>query len=289
MALNLVRTVEDAIDRVYQAPFASFVATRNELAADLKRAGHLEAAASLKTRSKPSLTAWAVNQLYWRARKDLDALLDAGDRVRAGERALLEGRQAASHGEAVQARQKALARLLERADAIVAEEGLALSPAVRQRLHTTLEALAAFGTDGARHRHGRLVEDLDPPGFEALMALAPAARATPARGAKASKARPGAGKAKPSVAPESDGYSKLRGEIDTERRELARAQKTQGAAEATLETARAELEIAERRMKDAMTRAAAAGKAAERARADVTRATDRLAELQQELERLRRR
>ena len=65
------------------------------------------------------------------------------------------------------------------------KKGTPLSPALAERLRTTLDAIGAHGSAAARHARGRLQEDLDPPGFAAFAALVasagPAARkpATP--------------------------------------------------------------------------------------------------------------
>jgi len=166
------------------------VGARNGLAAMLKKAGRADESARMRGLAKPSYTAWLVNQLYWNARDVLDAFLKASDRVRAAEQALLEGRKAAGHADLVQARVAALEQLMTRASARAAEEGTPLSPALSERLKTTLEAIGAFGSAEARHARGRLQEDLDPPGFAAFAALASGAKPAPASGRKPAPAAP---------------------------------------------------------------------------------------------------
>ncbi len=179
MAPSPVINLDRELDRLFQAPFAEFVGARNHLAATLKKAGRADESARIRGLAKPTYTAWLVNQLYWTAREALDAFLKAADRVRAAEQALLEGRKASGHAEAVAARGAALADLMARASARAAEEGTPLSPALGERLKTTLEAIGAFGSAEARHHRGRLQEDLDPPGFAAFAALAGGARPAP--------------------------------------------------------------------------------------------------------------
>ena len=176
MAPSPVINLDREIDRLFQAPFAEFVGARNHLAATLKKAGRADESARIRGLAKPTYTAWLVNQLFWTAREALDAFLKAADRVRAAEQALLEGRKAPGHAEMVAARGAALAELMARASARAAEEGTPLSPALGERLKTTLEAIGAFGSAEARHHRGRLQEDLDPPGFAAFAALASGAR-----------------------------------------------------------------------------------------------------------------
>ena len=180
MAPSPVINLEREVDRLFQAPFAEFVGARNALAALLKKAGRVDESARIRGLAKPSYTAWLVNQLYWGSRDELDAFLKAADRVRDAEQALIEGRKASSHGDLVSTRATSLESLMARASARAAEEGTPLSPALGERLKTTLEAIGAFGSAEARHHRGRLQEDLDPPGFAAFAALASSARPAPA-------------------------------------------------------------------------------------------------------------
>jgi hypothetical protein len=166
-----VTDLERELDTLFQAPFAEFVGTRNGLAARLKKEGRDEESARVRGLAKPSFTAWLVNQLYWSARRDLDAFLKAADRVRSGEKALLEGRKSAAQADAAEDRRRTLEQLVGRAAGRAAEEGTPLSPALTERLRTTLDAIGAYGSAAARHARGRLQEDLDPPGFAALASL----------------------------------------------------------------------------------------------------------------------
>ena len=190
MAPSPVINLDRELDRLFQAPFAEFVGARNALAAMLKKADRADESARMRGLAKPSYTAWLVNQLYWNARDALEAFLKASDRVRAAEQALLEGRKAAGHADLLQARAAALEQLMSRASTRAAEEGTPLSPALGERLKTTLEAIGAFGSGEARHARGRLQEDLDPPGFAAFAGLASGAKLAPGSGRKAGPAAP---------------------------------------------------------------------------------------------------
>ena len=61
----------------------------------------------------------------------------------------------------------------EQATEILQENGHAASPDAARRITTTLEALATWGTTSGAPQAGRLTDDIDPPGFEALAALVP--------------------------------------------------------------------------------------------------------------------
>ena len=195
MAPSPVINLDRELDRLFQAPFAEFVGARNGVAAMLKKAGRADESARVRGLAKPSYTAWLVNQLYWNARDVLDAFLKASDRVRAAEQALLEGRKAAGHADLVAARASALDQLMSRASTRAAEEGTPLSPALSERLKTTLEAIGAFGSTDARHARGRLQEDLDPPGFAAFAALASLSKPVARRRPQGATGRRSAGRA----------------------------------------------------------------------------------------------
>ena len=176
MALVPAINLDRELDRLFQAPFAEFVGTRNGLATQLKKADRADDAARVRGLAKPTYTAWLVNQLHWNARDEMDAFMKAADKVRAAEHALLEGRKAAGHPEALGARADALDALMRRASTRAADEGAPLSPPLAERLRTTLDAIGAYGSSAARHAHGRLQDDLDPPGFSAFAALAQGAK-----------------------------------------------------------------------------------------------------------------
>lgn len=166
------------IDRLYQAPLGEFVAARNALAARVKAEQGKDAAQHIKALEKPNATAWVVNQLAWRHRPDLTALLIAGDAVRLVQQQRLGGADVDA-APAARARQAAMDVLVAAAADLLKEAGQAPSLENRQRLVSTLDALATYGTGEAAPRIGRLTKDVDPPGFGALAALLPAVPASP--------------------------------------------------------------------------------------------------------------
>src|SRR5213593_261798 len=80
----------DAIDELYQVPLNEFTAKRNALVKALRGAD----ATHVRKLSKPSVVAWAVNQVYWRARSTYDRLIKSGERLRKAQIAALEGKKA---------------------------------------------------------------------------------------------------------------------------------------------------------------------------------------------------
>jgi hypothetical protein len=150
-----VADATDAVQELYQAPLAQFVAERKRLAADLKKAGDAGAAKDLLARKRPTMSAWVVNQLYWHARDAFDDMLETAARLRKGNL------------EASGAHREAIATLRKRATAILTDAGHKPTEATLRRVTTTLAALAATGGFDP-DPPGALAEDRDPPGFEAI-------------------------------------------------------------------------------------------------------------------------
>jgi hypothetical protein len=249
------------LEQVFAAPLDRFVAERNALAADLKRAGRAADSARVKVLSRPALPAWAVNQVYWHARDDYDRLTAAGDRMRDLQRRALSGRDV-DLNEATRDRQQAIRAFVDRAAALMKDAGQTVTDATRQRIAVTADAIAAYGSQPREYAPGRLERDLDPPGFAALAGLA------------------GAGSALRLV--KSAGFT--RGE------EVPR----RGSSSATPEPARAQRdrEAARRRreeLKEATRTRDATERELDRARQAESSESDRLKEVQQELAPLRQR
>jgi len=150
-----VMRYEDAVERLFQAPHDQFVVERKRLAGELKAAGDKDGAARLAKLGRPPISAWAVDQLWWRARGAFDALFDTAERVRRGEVG------------ATAAHRDALARLRGEAVQILSDAQHGTTEATLRRVTQTLSALAAAG-GWAPDAPGALSDDRDPPGFEAI-------------------------------------------------------------------------------------------------------------------------
>lgn len=170
------------VDTLFSLPLAEFTAARNALAKELKKSNREGDAEAVKALAKPSVSAWAVNQLYWKQRTAFNALLDAGARLGKAHAAQLAGKTADLR-TAVTARREALAHLLQLADELLKNGGHGSTPETMRRIQTTLETLSTLSATSEAHRLGRLTEDLGPVGFESLAAWVPAAGPSPARGA----------------------------------------------------------------------------------------------------------
>src|SRR5215470_12836624 len=85
-------TLEGEVDALFKLPLGEFISARNTLTARLKRGGHANDANAVKALSKPSISAWAVNQLYWKHREAFDRLLVASQRFRDAQSSQAAGR-----------------------------------------------------------------------------------------------------------------------------------------------------------------------------------------------------
>jgi hypothetical protein len=171
----------DPGDELYALPLQSFTAARNAAAAELRREGRGEEADRIKALPRPSVSAWVVNHLYWHERPLFDALIAAGERFRTAQQAQFAGTTADMVG-ALDARRDAVSALTKVAARLLHEAGNSPTPDMMRRVTTTLEALAAYGRGPDAPRHGRLMADVPPPGFEALAALVPRVGAQTAAG-----------------------------------------------------------------------------------------------------------
>jgi hypothetical protein len=270
--MGVTTAYDQAAEALYQGPHESFVAKRQELAAELKAAGDKPSAARLAKLPRPPLTAWAVNQLWWHAHSAFDDLFQTAEQVRAGK------------APAGGAHRQAVSRLTARAKQLLEASEHGSNEATLRRITMTLSALAAGGSWGSE-QPGMLTKDLDPPGFEAfgMMAAVPSKdeAAAPEVKSKTSKRADAEAKA------QSDAGAKRARELE---REAAAAEKKRLAEQRIKHAAeKVELESALRAAKTALTaqeheraRAEKALKAAEheveRARAKVEDAEAALVE-----------
>ena len=155
--------IDERIDDLYKGPLGDFTASRNALAKTLTR----EEAGRIRALRKPTLVAWAVNQLYWRASKTYERLLDRGARLRKAQIAALSGKSDADAlREASDAHRAAIAEAARETMRIAGIGAQHAEPLTR-----TLEALSLASEPP--ETPGRLTDVLQPAGFEALAGVTP--------------------------------------------------------------------------------------------------------------------
>jgi hypothetical protein len=158
--------VTDAAQELYGAPLRAFAAERKRLA---EAAPDKRVAREIAKLPRPSMAAWVVNRLWREAQGDMEALFEAGARMRAGESGAWDQQRAL------------LSSLGARGRRILESDRHAASPATMRRVTSTLQSLSAAGGFGPEEA-GQLVVDRDAPGFEALGgALPPPPERAPAR------------------------------------------------------------------------------------------------------------
>lgn len=258
------------VDALYRLALADFTAARNALAARLRKDGRKDAASGVAALAKPSASAWAVNQLHWSEGPQLSSFFAAVAALREAQRA---GRPE-TFREAQRARREALQGLLRSAERILADAGHAVTPALLGRVSGTLEALAG----GSAAPLGRLVEDLQPPGFDAFAGalVTPPTPAAPARGE--------GGQARAEAIERQTARTRAKAAVAEAEAELRRLRRASSAAAGRADAARRAQQEAEESLAAAATRARKSAEAAERASFEARQAETALAEAQRGLE-----
>ena len=172
--LAAVPDLERELDALYAAPLDEFTKARNDLAARLRKAHQSEASAEVRGLRKPSVVAWAANQLA-RSEPDLvRRLVEAGGRLReVQQRALAGDEQQGNVADATAQEREAVRALVVAARSQLGERA---SPQLLDRLTQTLRAAAIDPAATPLLTAGRLTEELQAVGFGPLEAVAPARR-----------------------------------------------------------------------------------------------------------------
>jgi hypothetical protein len=158
--------IEAELDRLYGLPLTEFVPARNQIAAELRQKGDEEGAARVAGLKKPSVSAWAVNQLARAHQVEIRRLIKAGESLQAAQRGALSG-QAADFSRAKEEESEAIRRL----GRALTELAPGATSATLERAVNSLRAGAATEAGRLLIKQGRLTEDLAPSGFESLGAV----------------------------------------------------------------------------------------------------------------------
>jgi hypothetical protein len=262
--------LDDVAGRLYGLPLEDFTRERDATARELRKAKDRESADAVAKLPKPSQGAWAANTLA-RERRDLvDALLEAGDDLRAAQEDAVAGKGAAALRDAAAAERDAVEALVDAAKDL-RPGGRKPSAQTLDRLRTTLHAAATDDAVREALDQGRLVEDATGAGAWGLVAGADAPAVAPRRErAKAAPRRTGADREA------ADRERKEREErlaAERERRtqleaELREARAERRSRERELERAAKAAERAAKRLEDALVAAEEAREHADEARAE---------------------
>ncbi|MBJ7521609.1 MAG: hypothetical protein JHC84_18055 [Solirubrobacteraceae bacterium] len=148
----------------YAAELDAFVAQRKTLVAELRAAGDRAGAKTAAALRKPSVAAWAINQLVHRHGELVSAFRAAAAEARGAQVALAGGGDRDAWRAAMASVREAQGDLMD----AVAELGV--STAARDGAEATLAAAAADEEVEADALSGRLVREVEPGGFGALLA-----------------------------------------------------------------------------------------------------------------------
>ena len=160
---------EAEIDRLYGLPLDEFTSERDELAARLKREGDAEAAAEVKRLRKPTVPAWALNQVRHNNKKQVDELIDAGARLREAQERLLGGGGREALDRASEEERRLVAELARQAERELVAAGRSVSSTVQERLRDTLHAAATDTEAREALSAGRLLREHTASGLGPLL------------------------------------------------------------------------------------------------------------------------
>lgn len=233
--------LKDEVDALFKLPLAEFTGARNALAAKLKKSAREEektAAGRVKALAKPSISAWAVNQLYWNQREEFDQLIASGERFHKAQTSRSAGKVADMRA-ALDDRREALTHLSYLAASVLRDAGHNPALDTIHRITTTLEALSAYASRSDAPLSGRLTGDVDPPGFESFGSAILGGASTKESTRSSARVTPSQKPISPAV------NTKRKAALDSDARQLEESRKKEMAA------ARASLQDAKRMLIEA--------------------------------------
>jgi len=187
----------DDADALYGLRLDAFVPERDALAKRLRADGRRAEADEVKALRKPSVAAWAVNQVVRSQPKPARVLWKAGDALIAAQDDLLAGRaDAAKLRTAVEDERAALDALLDAARGLLTGEGHDLGDATIERVRDTLHAGAIDAEAREEVAAGRAVRERAHAGLGAFGGAPPVAPASRGGGTRAREGGEAGGRAK---------------------------------------------------------------------------------------------
>lgn len=223
---------ERDLDRLYGLPLEEFTSARNALAGELQKAGRKDEAEEVRALKKPSVSAWAVNQLARQHPQEVAGLVKAGDALRKAQRDVLAGKKGADVRAASRAQHELADELVDAARQILPEA----TQTTAQRISGTLRAASTDPAAAKLLRKGRLGEDVESVGFGPLLHVAPQRKG---------RSRPQRDRARDRAAAQK---KRKREAVAEARKEAAAARKAADKAEREAKRALERAEAAERRV-----------------------------------------
>lgn len=232
------------IDRLFSLPLGEFIAARDELAKRLRKEDR-EAAAWVKGLRKPSVAAWATNQLVRAQPKKTKRLFKAAEALQGAQEEVARG---SGDGAELRCRtdeeRQAVSALVDEAKKL--QEGL--SDAVVDRMRDTLHAVASDQPARQLVEKARLTQDLRATGFGPML---------PAAGAHGTKTRDKR-RAEPSKADDKK-RAKAEKQLDAAQGKVEDGKRLLQAARRAVREATAERDRAQKQLDTATTKERRAG------------------------------
>ena len=257
---------------LYSGSLSEFTGARAERAKQLKADGENELAAAVAKLPKPTVAAWAVDQVAHHYRKELGAFLAAGQAVRDAQAKLLRGRGSRDGLEAALDEERRLVRsLAELARGLLADHGQKPTQTTLDRVRETLHAATLDEAIAGDLAAGAIEKEQRASGFGAILAM-PVKRQGKTAAATPRK------KAEPEPEPEEDDEPEV--DEEAERSAAAERRARLGAAREELSDARSEATERRKALR-------AAERAADQARDALREAEDRVEAAEDALNELR--
>ena len=168
---------EARVKALYRLDPEEFVAARNELAKEI-RGEDRKAASAIRNLVKPTVVAWAINQVALTKPKLVAAVLSATDDLRSAQDKAFAGDRGALK-TATESRRKAIASVVDAAIGVLDAKGRT-GESHREAIRNTVEAASVEPAAAEVLQEGRLEHEMDAPAtfgsLEAFAAEAPSPR-----------------------------------------------------------------------------------------------------------------
>ena len=219
------------VDRLYALPLDEFTRERDELAKRLRAGGDRDAAATVKALKKPSVPAWAINQVRRDRPDDVRRLLDVTEELHRVYAGIGSAGARERLGEAADMQRELVGSLARCAAQLLDAGGHATSDATLTKVADTLRAAALDEDLREQIAAGRVVKEGRAAGLGPLESLpAPASKPAKKKAAKKKAAKPERAGPDP--------------------KEVRKAERAVEAARRKAEAAKEQLEAAEKRLRD---------------------------------------
>jgi hypothetical protein len=149
-------------DHLFAVPPSKFVEARKALVKELRAAGREKDAQEVAALRKPSAALWVVNQLSRRAPEQVQTLVEAAKRMKGAHGSGAENELR----DAMREQREATQAIRRAAEQAALEIGAGVTPDFLRRVQDTAQAAAV--SDPEALRAGRLTDEMEPSGFDAL-------------------------------------------------------------------------------------------------------------------------